>query len=326
MKRKINLTSYFKIFWRAWQITWRNRYLWWFGFFVAFSEISFSLILVNDKENSLPVQQKFIHFISQNTSWAVGIGLLILLVYLLLISLNVIGRGALIGSINKHLQNKPANFKLGIAIGKKYFWRILFLGLTLSLLSFFIIVVMIAPVSFLFFNHNYIIGTLMAILATFILVPVFILFFYLKIFGFLYIVLGDLTFWSAMENAYQLFQKNILSSLGILLLFIPVCLFWLAIIFLVAVPLIIVILAIASLSFLIAGKAGALVIVLIGLAGFLAFIFFTDIIYKTFAQAVWVLFFREIARPKIKEEAIKEIEINPSSKARSLPVIEYKRK
>lgn len=320
---------YLKIIWHSWKITWHNRYLWWFGFFIALSNLGGIAHYFNsqDQQGHNPANhQKIFHFASQNIHWII-IGLFLLLaIYILLIVLNILGRGALIDSINKQSQKKLANFKSGMVAGRKYFWRIFLLALSLGLFISSIIIVVVAPVLFLFFSHNYIIGSFMAILATLILIPLLALVTYLKIYGYLYIVLGNLKIWPALENSYKLLRENILSSIIMLFLFIPVVSIIWIIIFLMAIsPVAVIFFGLGLILFLIAGKIGVIITLLIGLACLFIFMLIFRSVYETFVQSAWVLFFQKIAKPKI-EELVKEPQLDSSPVTRAMPIIELENK
>jgi len=249
-----------------------------------------------------------------------------LAIYILLIVLNILGRGALIDSVNKQSQKKLANFKSGMAAGRKYFWRIFLLALSLGLFIFSTIVIVITPIVFLFFSHNYIIGAFMAILAALILIPLFILATYLKIYGYLYIVLGNLKFWPALENAYKLLRENILPSIIMLFLFLPVVsIIWIIIFLMTIFPVAVIFFGMGLILFFIAGEIGVIITLLIGLACLFIFMLIFRSVYETFVQAAWVLFFQKIAKPKI-EELAKEPQLDSSPITHAMPIIELENK
>ncbi len=328
MKKKVKVVPYWKIIQNAAKITWKSTYLWWFGFFIALTNLGGIFNYYSHPENnknSLIKKQEWIYFISQNIYWVVTLVFLLVLLYILLVSLNIIGRGALIDSIAKQLEKKPANFKTGMVAGKRYFWKILVLALILSMSILLLVIVIFTPVIFLLSSHNYIIGTLLGLLAVIILVPLLFLISYLKIYGYLYLVLGQLNIGSAIENAYKLLQKNIIPSIIMLLLFIPLNILWMLFMFLLILPVGFVFFCLGVMMFLLFGTTGVSVTILVALVSFFAIFIFLRSIYEVFIQVVWILFFQVIAKPKtlelIKEPVIKTTVTNPA-----IPVVEYREK
>jgi len=313
---------YIEILKKSGKIVWRNRYLWWFGFFVALGSLSgtnYSYDL--GKVNSPASQQKIFDFASQNIHW-VAIGLIIFLIlYLIFIILSVVGRGALIYSANQQAEEKPVSFKIGFKKGKVYFWKLFLIAFLLGLFMFSSIIILAIPVIFLFYVKSYLIGVFMAILAALIIIPLIILAVYVKIYAYLYTVLGQFAFWPAIENSYNLFRKNLASSLVMGLLFIPINIFWGIVSIMAIVPITISFLVIGLVIFFIAGKIGAIIIAAVGIASIIILLLIIRSIYEAFAQTLWVLFFREIARTNAKE-AIVEPEPEFDSIAKPLPIIE----
>ena len=318
MSKKVKDIPYLKIIQEAIQIVWKNTYLWWFGFFVALVNLvglfNYHSRSTNNEFNLIK-KQEFIYWSSQNIYWLIVLIFLVLLVYILLISLNVLGRGALIDSIYKQIEKKPANFKTGILAGKRYFWKILFIGLVISMAMFFLIIAIFTPVIFLLSIHDYLVGILLGLVALFILVPLLLLAIFLRNYSYLYLVLGQLNIEASLESAYNLLQKNIMPSFVMLLLFIPLNILWLVFLFMLILSVGFIFLFLGMLMFFLAGGVGVVIITLLFLISFLGIVIFLLSIYKAFIQAVWILFFQIIAEPEdvipIKEKVlVKETSLN----------------
>ena len=264
-------------------------------------------------------------FIQNGFHWIIIGSIILSIIFIIFIILGIIGRGALIASIEKHIQEKPADFHSGIKDGKNNFWKIFMIILSLGLFIFLTIAILSAPVIFLFLNHDYIFGIFMGILALAIAAPLIILAAYLKIYGCLYAVLGKLNFWPAIENSYNLFLKNISSSIIMSLIFIPLHIFLMLLIFMVFIPIVIIFAAIGFIFFLIAGKIGAIIIVIFGLLVLFAICIYILSFYEAFSQAVWVLFFHEIAKTKAPE-LIAEPELEAKPIGKPAPIIELTKK
>lgn len=321
--------SYLKILKDSFKLAWKNRYLWWFGFMISLSSIGgtrYSFDARNETAQNTAFEKQLQDFVSQNAHWVIaGIAVLIAVCIVLGI-LSIISRGALIHSVEKHLKNEVSNFKTGFKKGKEKFWRVLAIALSTGLFMISSLIVLGAPVAFLFFNRNYIIGLFMGALAVLILIPLLILTAYLKTYGYIYAVSGNLQFWPALENAYNLFRKNIKSSIIMGLLFIPVGLVLAIVSLMVAIPIIIVFLGIGLVVFLIAGKIGAIAVAVIGIICLLAAFLAVRSIYEVFAQTVWIMFFHKIAKPKVEEAVIETVPEKVEPLAKAMPIIDSKQK
>ena len=301
--------NYLEIIQKAWAITWKNKYLWWFGFFVALGGtggINFFFNSGDEKKLDPAQNEKFLEFFSQNMSWIITLIIIAFSLLIIFSILNILGRGALIASIEKNFQGQTADFKSGWNSGKKNFWKIFYINIFLSLFIFFTLIILIAPLAVLFLNKNYIIGGILSFLAVFIFIPLVILVSYLRIYSYLYAVLGKLNFWPSLENAYNLFAKNIWPSIILSLIFIPLSFVFMLVIFTILLILFFIFLLLGGIAFWLFGKITAIIIGAIGIIIFLLILLFLQSIYAVFSQSIWILFFHEIATPKV-EEVLAEI-------------------
>lgn len=295
--------NYIEIIKRAWNITWHNRYLWWFGLFIALGSpgMSHSFDLGENKETDSASVQKIIDFMSAHLQWIIVGIVALLIVAIILTVLGIIARAGLIKSLHSIDQNKLAGFRSGMREGKKYFWKLLLLGLSLFFLISASILILAIPVIFLIVNKSYALGIFLGFLAFMIFVPVMILFAFLRIYGYFYIVLGELSAWNAVEKAYELFQNNLLPSIIMGLFFIPLGMAIMMAVILCLIPLAIIFIAVGFVLYLILGNPGAIAAAIAGAVCFLVMLFALRSVYETFAQTVWYLFFNEIAKSKAEE-------------------------
>jgi hypothetical protein len=133
-----------RILTRAWHITWKNKALWLFGFFIALTSESASggsnaLNLRNQISNAdlsgssefLPPEiRNFIEWINHidwNSAWvyvAVAFGC-VFIIWILLILLSIRGHGGLISAIVKADSGEIVTVREAWTIGGRYFWRLL---------------------------------------------------------------------------------------------------------------------------------------------------------------------------------------------------------
>ena len=291
--------------------------MWWFGFFIYLSGAGMNGGIktnFSDQKTLKIDEAKIISFLQNNLEWLIfGIAFLALILILFVV-LGTIARGGLISSIGKIIRQEPATFKSGWKIGKSFFWRVFGIGLVLNLIIIAAIIILVVPVAFLFYSHSYIIGAILAILALLIMIPLFILTYYIKTYAAIYAVQGNLPILSSLENATSLFQKNFQSSLvmGIILFGVSLAVgagMALSLLFLLGIFLLF-----GTVSSFIFGKIGLYLVAGIGIITLLTLIFFIQSVYQVFSESVWVFFFREIAIPK-EEEKAEEIIVETSIKA-----------
>lgn len=318
--------DYLKIFRDAWKITWNNRFLWWFGFFMlASGGANFNYFSSRDEKSNQDWQAftEKIHlqqFFSEHfTLIVVGLFALIMLCLIFLI-LNFIGRGALIKSTQKILKNEPANFKTGFQDGKRYFGKVFSIFFFSGLVLAICFVVLLTPIAILFVEKSYIIATILAIFAITILIPLLILTKYIQTYACFYVVLADLKPWLAVENAYAIFKKNILASIIMSLLLIPLGILSLFVLIAIALAVLIVFSLIGLVLFFAFKNTGAIIAILLGVVVFIPAVFLFFSIFSTFSEVAWVLFFHVIATPKEKEKIVEKI--SEEEKAAILPVTE----
>lgn len=297
--------DYINILKQSWKITWNSRFLWWFGFFLALGSGGFNFPL-SGKNKEVDEEKFFQTFRSflDNYWELVTAGLAILLILTVaVIILKTISRGGLIKSVSEITKGKESNFKAGFSEGKKYFWKLFFLGLVIFFFIFGIMLALFTPVIFLIYLKSYIWAAFLGIFAVLLIIVLGIIVSFIKEYARLYLVLSNLNIRNSLENGYLLFRKNILPSIIFSLLLVAIgIIVGLAILFSVII--------IAAVFFML-GLAFYLLlkwigVVMVAIPGILAIItvgLAVQSIFAVFRQTAWILFFREIAAVKTEEAA-----------------------
>ncbi len=318
MNNQINYVSIIK---EAWQITWKNRYLWWFGLLVSLSSgVSSNFSSGNWEEKSgweENVRQKVSDWAALYWEWIVLGCILLFLLMVVFLILNIWGRSALVDSLGKITTKNPTpeavNFKLGMKEGRKFFWPILGLDLFLLGMVLATLIILGTPIAILFYLKAYWVGGFLTFVGLLIFILLVVLFTYLQKYGTLYLVLGKVSFWAALENAYWLFRRNLLPSIIMGAIFIPLGLLagLAALMFILACLLIFLIPGL--LAYFLLGKWMIILLAILGIIILLVGILIINSVYAVFTQTVWILFFRQIALPK-EEEKVAEVvaEIKPA--------------
>lgn len=310
-KKGVADIAYLELIKKAFSITWNNRYLWWLGIFLALSQ-SFQMLNFRGEESQQGDLENYWNFVSSNLSWIIPLSIVIVILMITLLILGTWSRIGIIDSADKITREEPSDFRKAWKKGRKLFWKVVLLGIILSLSLGIILSVMIVPIILLFVNHSYIAGGILAFIALLILIPVMIIFAFLRIYGEMYLILGKISVIDSLESAYSLFRKNIWTSIVMGLLFIPLGIFLGIAIITLVIALTIIFGIVALIFFLILKWTGVIIIASIGGLVFIALFLAINSFYQAFAQVLWVLFWKEIASPKaeeILEEVAKETNI-----------------
>ena len=313
--------NYLVILKKSWHVTWQNKKLWWFGFFVALTSTGSSFSWPDKQaEKTEKFNQQFLDFFAAHQSLAVTLMAIFLVIFLVLLVMRFLSRAALIESVEKisrsQLTPGGISFQKGISGAKKYFWRLLFISLLIQIAVGIIFALIAAPIAFLFTTKSYIFGVLLTLVGIAIMIPLFALAFFLGNFGSIYAVLGNLSIFNSIEQAYGLFRKNIGSSVVMALICIPISIaLFLAAIF-AFIFLAVIFLITGLIFYFILGKIGAGIILALAVLACMIICLAIRSAYETFYQSVWIFFFHEIASPKVAEAVIEsEKEIEPAAAA-----------
>ncbi len=142
--------DYVDIIKKSWQIIWKYKWLWLFGFFAALGSggsnfSNFSRYSTNSG-NTSTAGANFNQFVSTYVVLIIFVVLLLMAIGLAVTVASIIAQGALIGSAAAADKEEPASLRLGWQIGLKYFWRLLGLGLLVGLVILFIVAIPIAVI------------------------------------------------------------------------------------------------------------------------------------------------------------------------------------
>lgn len=232
---------YSQILKRAWSISWRNKFLWFFGFFAAFFsggvyEIFFreSDFIVSGK--IMQSWQNFWQFLQAfspvkilqifSTDPLAGlkvitVDLILLGLIILIVWLSISSLGALINAVKILAEKKSTSLKENFQAGHKNFWPIFLINILGKLLIFSFLLLMSLPalsktgsgLSTLFYLLIFILAVLIIITVSFLI-----------IYASAFIILKKQPFWRSIKKAWLLFSKNWLVSLemALILFFISI--------------------------------------------------------------------------------------------------------
>ncbi|NTU67241.1 MAG: hypothetical protein HGB08_04975 [Candidatus Moranbacteria bacterium] len=276
------MNNYTDIFKKAFEITKKKLFLWLFGVLVALGS----------------GLESFDYSKMDLKSYLVIIIPVIIVIILALIFLSVTARAGMIRSLGKITEKKKTSFKSQLKEGRRFFWRLI--GLEAIIISSFVIItaILFIPIIFLFSSKNNIGGIFVSLLAFLILLILIVLGAFFRIFGRLYIVLGNISVVSSLERAYSLFMKNRKESLMMLLLFIPtgICVYIITVILWSSVSAFFAVFTWIARNII--GESTDTIASVGTILLSIPAMIFLKAIYEVFSQSVWVIFFYKIASPK----------------------------
>lgn len=304
--------NYFNIFKKAWEITWRNRYLWWFGLLIALGGggFNFNYGLNNGEwKKDEKTFRVLSDFFQQFSGWIIAGASLIFIFIIILAVIRIISRAGLISSIDNIQNNRKSSFKAGFKKGINCFWKIFLSSLVVNLFVLGVFLILLLPAVYLFLIKSFILGTITSACAIFIFIPIVILACFIRKYSHFYIVISELSVMSALDSAYRLFKKNIYSSAVMALLFLPIGIILAAAMLALFFSLGLFLLAIGMLFYAAFSKIGVFIVAALGVLVLIAIFLAMSSVYQVFFHAAWILFFKEISLVKTEEIPVVEEEL-----------------
>ncbi|MDO8529189.1 MAG: hypothetical protein Q7S18_00795 [bacterium] len=301
--------NYLELIKKSLSITWKNKYLWWFGLFLSLGSglvFNFNIPGRGDWSKQPGIEGKITDFFARYWGFVLAGIILLVILGIAFFIFRLISQAGIIKTLSKIDKNEKGNFREGFREGKRYFWKLLGLNLIIGFLTAGIFIILFVPVMFLFYLGSWVFGIVALMLAILIFVPLIILASFLGKYACFYIILSDLKILPSIEKSYQIFRGNIFPSIIMALIFIPVSII-LSLAILISLVLIGIIFLIPGIIFyLVLSYSGVYFILAIVLLVILILILLAGSVYQVFYQATWFLFFKEIA--SVKEDPIAETE------------------
>lgn len=293
--------NYFKLFKQALSLTWKNKFIWWLGFFMLLG--SFSLNSNFEKEptqQSLALQEKAFNFLQTHLFLTISLAIILFCLLLFLFLLRIAAKAALIKALTNLEFYAKQSLKLNLKNGLEHLSGLFYLELLLGLTAIFLFLVLTVPVAFLFSFKATFFAFFATFLALLIFLPTMIAIYFIHTYAYFYKVLGNLPLFAAIENAYYLFKNNLKKSLSMLFFFFLFNLLFMSALLLSIILIALLALVLGAIPILFLPK-----VVLITLAVLCALLLFVILVvvlsfWEACKQTAWFLFFQQIA-PLIKK-------------------------
>ena len=233
--------SYRSLLRQAWEITWKHKYLWFFGLFATLvaGGGSWEYQIITQNLNQSMVDGSYFRLsgilalgeivknfclglvsLLQYDFWTVINALTILLLSLFLLAffvwLAITCQAALVWDVKKIANSKKKDLTLsireGLTAGHRYFWQIFSLNLLTKVLISFLLFIASLPLLFMVLSDTPLLATTYVVLFIIFIPAAMGLSLMIK-YAIAYQVLDNKSFVSAIEAAEKLFRKNWLISL-----------------------------------------------------------------------------------------------------------------
>lgn len=227
---------YRNILLQAWQLTWRHKYLWFFGLFAALLgnggvlEIFFRVFSGDVSQGWLPgfgfLQE--INFFSLSTLANMGrllvsdplsllftltVFLLVIFVGGFLIWLIMVSQAALVHNAGRNINGKSHDFKDGLDVGMKKFWPVLGLNILVKIVISLVFLIISIPALLSIARADLFSANLFYVLAFLLFVPLAIIISFIIKYAIACVVIKGNKISEALIAGWQLFIKNWLVSL-----------------------------------------------------------------------------------------------------------------
>ncbi len=313
---------------QSWQIMWRHKYLWLFGFFAALMGNGGEMqVLLN---NIINVGESPATLLSLRNLYGSGLlgvifinfvdflhrspleALLFLLVFIatgiVVIWLIVTSQGALYDGINRIVTNKKADMAQGYRAGSHYFGRVLSLTILSAVCTYGVLFILSLPIIVILLIKSSQTGVLLYLLFGFlILVPLGLIIAMVAKYAVLYVVTYDQKLWQSINSGWRLLKRNLLISietsivvfiLGLVGAFALV----IALIFL-SVPFILL----GFLTLVFNTSAGFMFIIILGLVVLGITVGVYGAMFSAFRYSVWTLLFLRLIENKGESKILRMV-------------------
>lgn len=296
--------DYLSIFKNAWNITKENIFLWIFGFFIFISGFLGNFFSQADSVNKISQENKnlILEFIQQYIGLFALFLVFVTFVFILTYIVRTISQAAIIKAIDNIALYRNLKFKQIFSEGKKYFWKMFLMEIIIGSAVLVALLLFLMPILLLIYFNSPIMAVVLFLAAVTILIPLFVISFFLKQYGYYFIVLGDFSIKIAIMKAYDLFKREFRKEILFVFLLFCAGMVFFCVLAIIILALVAMIGFFGILIFWLLHETAVIVFVSFSLVIILPGILVVLSVYETFKQIVWILFFKEIAMEKNKDE------------------------
>lgn len=309
--------SYRKILQQAINITWKNKYLWFFGLFATLVGTGGEYQLLNNisendgekiffklSSSSIFDPAAWSNFFTYLSSdyWRAMSSVILLIVIIALaifiLILSITSQGALVQQTEKiaNKKTKDINLSSGTLAGQKHFWPVLGINIGLKIIISLMFSLIAIPI---IFSGGSILTTTIYVILFLLFIPIIISFSLIARYAIAYVVIKKNKLSEALDNAWYLFKKNWLVSVEMAIILVLLNIFFalvvIILIFLISAPFLV-------LSIMFSGFAIFWLFAFLGIVTlFISIIIFGSMI-TSFQISAWTLLFLSLLGNKGKSK------------------------
>jgi len=206
--------EYVKIFKKALLMTWHNKSMWFFGALIflgsLITRINPNIKLLTKNANFL--QQK-VDSIQISNAAASFILITLIVIIIFVYCLKLVGTASIIKISNNLAVYGQMKIRTIFAEAINYIWRLFLVDLVIGVSFASIVISLFIPIAYLYVINSQLIAGMFFAFEMLLLLPLFILVFYIRRYAQIYTVLGEMKLGLSLESAYDLFRKNLKESL-----------------------------------------------------------------------------------------------------------------
>lgn len=316
---------------QAWTMSWRNKYLWFFGIFAALLGNGAGYEILTKSFNGGSISnfwagwERFsatgifswqalhnIKILIVEDSFSMILMFFVLLTIIILFGfllwLAIASQVALVNNAAAVINKKNVKFQNGVSAGTKYFWPALGVNILVKIAIYIIFALISLPVVFTAGKVNLLTANFIYVMAFVIFIPLAIALSFMSKYAIAYLVIKKDDFWGSIKKGWELFIKNWLVSfeMALVLFFINLGV-GLAVV-LSVLTLAIPFLFLGFIFYYLFSVAGFWLMVFIGFFGFLAIIILAGAILSVFQISAWTDLFLQLDRGGVISKIMRMVE------------------
>lgn len=298
---------------KALELTWRNKFLWVFGFFATFlgsggvydviikgwNTVGGKAVIKNFANFTAPPFTIFkgtgvVLIDSLGTPGLIaGIALGIILIVLLCV-FALISQGGLVYSVGALNKNKSVNLREGSVVTFSKFFHLLGLNVGAKVLIFILLILVSLPL-FLLAETSSLWSNVFYVIAFILSIPLSLIILFVMLFAVAGIMVKKLSLWEAVKDGLNIFKKHWLVSLEMALILLGLS-FLLGIVISAAVLVASVPFLILGIAFyLLVGEIGLTVVITLALVLFLLAVIVVGSAFAAFQLASWTVLYMKLS-------------------------------
>ncbi len=299
--------QYLDILKKAFFISWKNKFLWFFGVLILIGTVISNLNINSDMVINKDINQLLIDLTKNDQKIIFIISIILFLFWIVIFLLKIMAATGIIKSINNLALYRQLSIKAILIETKNYLSRLVLLEIMIGMAMLATLLILAMPVLYLFAIKAQPFAIIALICAISIALPILVTAYYLNKYAGYNIILANEKIRTSLEFAYAIFSKNIKESLIMGVISFVFTLLATAIASLAMLVVITIYSSFKMALYLMFVKIIANFLILAIIIAIIVVVAAFFSWYLVFLYTSWFLFFQEIAFKKAKNEEMKTV-------------------